>query len=208
MRRMRRLLPVVPDLRVRVRRGREPRIAGEGRKLPDHLATPEWVYQLFPLPFHEACCFIDESARCTIYEGRPDVCRAFAAGGDQCQAARAVPACRCWSRSSRMPRMTQRSRRSCREMLHGSGRECSSSGGLGRAGWRGGPLGAAPAGPAPTPATPAASGARSPADPRLPGWLGTAPGGRRPQRSGRPMAGRLSPGGCAGWRRLRPQPPQ
>ncbi len=67
---------------------REPRIADEGRKLPDHLATPEWVYQLFPLPFHRSCCFIDESARCTIYEGRPDVCRAFAAGGDQCQAAR------------------------------------------------------------------------------------------------------------------------
>jgi Fe-S-cluster containining protein len=67
---------------------REPRIADEGRKLAEHLATPEWVYQLFPLPFHQACCFIDESARCTIYEGRPDVCRAFAAGGDQCQAAR------------------------------------------------------------------------------------------------------------------------
>lgn len=91
---------------------REPRIAGEGRKLPDHLATADWVYQLFPLPFHEACCFIDESARCTIYEGRPDVCRAFAAGGDQCQAARRTAACRRWSRSDRMPRMAQRSGRS------------------------------------------------------------------------------------------------
>jgi len=45
--------------------------------------------QLFPLPFHRACCFLDEAARCTIYEGRPDVYRAFAAGGDQFQAARA-----------------------------------------------------------------------------------------------------------------------
>ncbi len=71
---------------------REPRIADEGRKLADHLATPEWIYQLFPLPFLEACCFLDESTRCTIYEGRPDVCRAFAAGGDQCQAARAMHA--------------------------------------------------------------------------------------------------------------------
>src|SRR5262249_14956108 len=26
---------------------REPRIAAEGRKLPDHLVTPEWTYQLF-----------------------------------------------------------------------------------------------------------------------------------------------------------------
>jgi hypothetical protein len=45
---------------------RQPRIADEGRRLPDHLATPEWTYQPFPLPFHRACCFLDESDRCTI----------------------------------------------------------------------------------------------------------------------------------------------
>jgi Fe-S-cluster containining protein len=67
---------------------REPRIADEGRRLADHLATPQWTYQLHPLPFHSSCCFLDESNRCTIYERRPDVCRAFDAGGDQCQAAR------------------------------------------------------------------------------------------------------------------------
>ena len=67
---------------------REPRIAVEGRKLADHLATPEWTYQLFPLPFLEACGFLDESDRCDIYDRRPDVCRAFAAGDHQCQAAR------------------------------------------------------------------------------------------------------------------------
>ncbi len=67
---------------------REPRIADEGRRLPDHLATPKWTFQIFPLPFHETCCFLDESARCTIYSGRPDVCRAFAAGDVQCQDAR------------------------------------------------------------------------------------------------------------------------
>ena len=37
---------------------REPRIRDESRRLPLWLATPEWTYQLFPLPFHRACCFI------------------------------------------------------------------------------------------------------------------------------------------------------
>ena len=46
---------------------REPRIADEGRRLADHLATPQWTYQLHPLPFHSSCCFLDESNRCTIY---------------------------------------------------------------------------------------------------------------------------------------------
>ncbi|MBO0698714.1 MAG: YkgJ family cysteine cluster protein [Zavarzinella sp.] len=68
---------------------REVRIASEARKLPEHLATPGHRFQLFPLPFHETCCFLDEAARCTIYATRPDVCRAFPAGGDQCQEARA-----------------------------------------------------------------------------------------------------------------------
>jgi hypothetical protein len=68
---------------------REPRVAAEGRELPPHLAAPGWTYQLHPLPFHEACCFLDGAARCTIYPTRPDVCRAFAAGSDPCQEARA-----------------------------------------------------------------------------------------------------------------------
>jgi len=67
---------------------RESRVAAEGRALPHHLATDRWTYQLFPLPFHECCCFLDGAARCTIYPTRPHVCRAFAAGGDQCQSAR------------------------------------------------------------------------------------------------------------------------
>ncbi len=68
--------------------GHEPRIAAEGRRLPEHLATERWTFQLFPLPFHETCCFLDGHSRCTIYPTRPDVCRAFPAGGEQCQAAR------------------------------------------------------------------------------------------------------------------------
>ena len=66
----------------------EPRIRDEGRRLNPWLATPEWEYQLFPLPFQEACCFLNGDNRCTIYATRPDVCRQFEAGSDQCQEAR------------------------------------------------------------------------------------------------------------------------
>ena len=68
---------------------REPRIQMEGRKLPDYLATPDWSVQLYPLPFHETCCFLNSGCHCTIYSSRPDVCRRFAAGSSQCQEARA-----------------------------------------------------------------------------------------------------------------------
>lgn len=67
---------------------REPRIRDEGRRLPLWLATPDWDYQLFPLPFHETCCFLDGANRCTIYATRPDVCRRFEPGSKQCQDAR------------------------------------------------------------------------------------------------------------------------
>ena len=67
---------------------REPRIAVEGRHLAPHLRTPRWRYQLFPLPFLDVCCFLAGDNLCGIYPTRPDVCRAFAAGGDQCQEAR------------------------------------------------------------------------------------------------------------------------
>jgi Fe-S-cluster containining protein len=67
---------------------REPRIRNEGRRLPLWLATPQWDYQLFPLPFHESCCFLDGENRCTIYATRPNVCRRFEAGSAQCQEAR------------------------------------------------------------------------------------------------------------------------
>src|SRR3954467_15397458 len=68
---------------------REPRIAVEARLLPEHLATPGWRYQLFPLPFQETCCFLDAGSQCTIYSTRPTVCRDFLAGSEQCQTARA-----------------------------------------------------------------------------------------------------------------------
>lgn len=67
---------------------REPRIREEGRRLPEHTATSFWGYQIFPLPFHEGCCFLDEKQRCGVYETRPQVCRDFEAGGPRCQEAR------------------------------------------------------------------------------------------------------------------------
>jgi hypothetical protein len=67
---------------------RESRVWAEALPLAPHVATPDYAYRLFPLPFHEACCFLAGDDRCTIYATRPDVCRRFAAGSDQCQEAR------------------------------------------------------------------------------------------------------------------------
>ena len=67
---------------------REPRIRDESRRVPLWLATTQWTYQLFLLPFHETCCFLDGENRCTIYATRPDLCRDFEAGSEQCQEAR------------------------------------------------------------------------------------------------------------------------
>lgn len=68
--------------------GREPRVAVEGKELAPHLQAPAWRFQLYPLPFHERCCFLDEQQRCAIYPTRPQVCHDFAAGSEQCQEAR------------------------------------------------------------------------------------------------------------------------
>ena len=67
----------------------QPRIREEARQLQPWLQTPERAYRLFPLPFHETCCFLDAENRCTIYDTRPSICREFAPGSDQCQEARA-----------------------------------------------------------------------------------------------------------------------
>ena len=67
---------------------REPRIVAHSRKLPGSQETPEWKYQLYPLPFLEACDFLGEDKRCDIYETRPHVCRKLQAGDAQCQDAR------------------------------------------------------------------------------------------------------------------------
>ena len=71
---------------------REPRIPSETRKLAGWLETPRWAYQLHPLPFLEACCFLDADRRCTIYETRPAVCPRIRRGKRTCQQARAMKA--------------------------------------------------------------------------------------------------------------------
>jgi Fe-S-cluster containining protein len=67
---------------------REPRILREGKLLAEHLESPGWKYQLFPLPFHETCTFLGSDNHCHIYEARPEVCRRFDPGSEQCQEAR------------------------------------------------------------------------------------------------------------------------
>jgi Fe-S-cluster containining protein len=67
---------------------REPRLRAEAGLLPVSYQTAQWKYRLHPLPFLETCCFLDSDNRCSIYATRPDVCRRFAAGSEQCQQAR------------------------------------------------------------------------------------------------------------------------
>ncbi len=67
---------------------REPRIGAETVALPDHLATAAWRFQLYPLPFHEACPFLADDRRCGVYDTRPAACRTLVAGDAQCQEAR------------------------------------------------------------------------------------------------------------------------
>jgi Fe-S-cluster containining protein len=64
---------------------REPRIAEEGLR---NTSSKKYSLTLFPLPFHEACCFLNGEQQCTIYETRPEICRELAAGSSQCQEAR------------------------------------------------------------------------------------------------------------------------
>ena len=68
---------------------REPRIEAEGRRIREG-SPPEgaWAFQLFPIPFHRTCCFLDDENRCEIYATRPGVCREFAAGSELCRQAR------------------------------------------------------------------------------------------------------------------------
>jgi uncharacterized protein len=74
----------VTDIDVR----REPRIAVEAKRLPPGHNLAGWSHQLFPLAFHEQCCFLDGMDRCEIYGSRPQVCRDFEAGDSLCQDAR------------------------------------------------------------------------------------------------------------------------
>jgi len=67
---------------------REPRIRWESLPVEPWMQTSERSYRLFPLPFHEGCCFLTADNRCAIYATRPAVCRDFAPDGPQCVEAR------------------------------------------------------------------------------------------------------------------------
>ena len=70
---------------------REPRLAAEALPIRGPNAPPDaWALRLYPLPFQDACGFLDVDRRCGIYATRPQVCREFLAGGDLCQQARAA----------------------------------------------------------------------------------------------------------------------
>lgn len=66
----------------------EPKIQREALHLPEHLQSANMAYQLYPLPFHTGCPFLNDDALCRIYEARPMVCRRFEPGSAQCIEAR------------------------------------------------------------------------------------------------------------------------
>lgn len=67
---------------------REPLIAAHALVVPAWEQSEEYYYQLHPLAFCTGCLFLGENNLCSVYETRPEVCRRFAAGSDQCQEAR------------------------------------------------------------------------------------------------------------------------
>jgi len=67
---------------------REPKIASETTRLPEHLIQPDRAYQLYPTPFRDRCAFLKKDKLCRIYGTRPEVCRRFEAGSPQCIEAR------------------------------------------------------------------------------------------------------------------------
>ncbi len=77
---------------------REPRIGAETRALPDHLATAAWRFQLYPLPFHESCCFLGGDRRCDVYADPPGGCAGRSRPGASSARRRGGgTACRRWS---------------------------------------------------------------------------------------------------------------
>lgn len=67
---------------------REPEIARVGVKVEQFLGKDETAYRLFPLARGNGCGFLGADQLCGIYETRPEVCRRFSAGSEQCIRAR------------------------------------------------------------------------------------------------------------------------
>ena len=66
---------------------REPRIALKGRNWPSISKRPAGSTNCFRSRFRMRV-FLGNDNRCNIYHTRPEVCRRFEAGSDQCQEAR------------------------------------------------------------------------------------------------------------------------
>ena len=66
----------------------EPQIKEKGIRVENFLRTDRVAYRMHPLPFLEACAFLKEDKLCRIYETRPEVCRKFEPGSEQCIEAR------------------------------------------------------------------------------------------------------------------------
>lgn len=67
---------------------RQPAIVERSRRLPEWQRTEEWEYQLYPLPFLDACPFLNSHSCCSVYDTRPEPCRRFEAGSQDCAEAR------------------------------------------------------------------------------------------------------------------------
>jgi Fe-S-cluster containining protein len=66
----------------------EPQIKEKGIRVENCLRTHRVAYRMHPLPFLDACAFLKEDKLCRIYETRPEVCRKFESGSEQCIEAR------------------------------------------------------------------------------------------------------------------------
>ncbi|MBK1877520.1 YkgJ family cysteine cluster protein [Pelagicoccus mobilis] len=67
---------------------REPEIEKVGVRVEQFLGKEETAYRLFPLARVEGCGFLKQDQLCRIYDTRPEVCRKFTAGSEQCIRAR------------------------------------------------------------------------------------------------------------------------
>lgn len=67
----------------------EPRIKERGVRCDDFLGKGLVAYRLYPLLNTDGCAFLGVDQLCRVYETRPEICRSFEAGSDQCVRARA-----------------------------------------------------------------------------------------------------------------------
>ncbi|MDQ8200881.1 YkgJ family cysteine cluster protein [Pelagicoccus enzymogenes] len=67
---------------------REPLVSEKCVRVDDFLGKGEVAYRMYPLAHTQGCAFLGENQLCAIYESRPEVCRRFERGSDQCLRAR------------------------------------------------------------------------------------------------------------------------